>query len=182
MSINPSHLFWIDLEMTGLHPEHDRILEIASIVTDSDLNIIAEGPSLILSQPESLLAGMDSWNTKHHGKSGLTDAVKASTITDAEAEKQTLAFLSEYLPPNSSPLCGNSIGQDRRFLVKYMPNLAAFAHYRNLDVSSFKIAAQRWRPGLPPPPKKQTEHRALADIKDSIDEMRYYKETFFSAE
>lgn len=171
-----TRLVWLDLEMTGLDPDKESIIEIATIVTDTQLNIVAEGPDLIIHQPDSLLDQMDSWNTEHHGKSGLTDAVRASTISLHDAETKTLDFLKEHLAPNTSPLCGNTIGQDRRFLVKYMPELANFFHYRNLDVTSFKIAKQLWRPDIASFSNKELSHRALADVKESIDEMRHYRE------
>lgn len=171
-----THLIWLDLEMTGLDPEKEAIIEIATIVTDIQLNILAEGPDLIIHQPDSLLDQMDKWNTKHHAGSGLTAAVQASQISVADAEQQTLAFLKKHLAPNTSPMCGNTIGQDRRFLVKYMPELANFFHYRNLDVTSFKIAKNLWRPDVPPVSTKELSHRALADVKESIAEMAHYRE------
>ncbi len=172
-------LVWIDLEMTGLDPEKERIIEMATIVTDSDLNLVAEGPVIAVHQPDSLLDAMDEWCTNTHGASGLTQRVKDSTITEAEAEQQTLAFLQAHVEPGKSPLCGNSIGQDRRFLVKYMPALEAFFHYRNLDVSAIKELARRWRPDVLAGVKKQGSHLALDDIRDSINELRHYRETFF---
>ena len=172
-------LVWIDLEMTGLDPEKERIIEMATIVTDSDLNLVAEGPVIAVHQPDSLLDAMDEWCTNTHGASGLTQRVKDSTITEAEAEQQTLAFLQAHVEPGKSPLCGNSIGQDRRFLVKYMPALEAFFHYRNLDVSTIKELARRWRPDVLAGVKKQGSHLALDDIRDSINELRHYRETFF---
>lgn len=172
-------LVWIDLEMTGLDPEKERIIEMATIVTDSDLNLVAEGPVIAVHQPDSLLNAMDEWCTNTHGASGLTQRVKDSTITEAEAEQQTLAFLQAHVEPGKSPLCGNSIGQDRRFLVKYMPALEAFFHYRNLDVSTIKELARRWRPDVLAGVKKQGSHLALDDIRDSINELRHYRETFF---
>ncbi|MEE3117654.1 MAG: oligoribonuclease [Pseudomonadota bacterium] len=172
-------LVWIDLEMTGLDPEKERIIEMATIVTDSDLNLVAEGPVIAVHQPDSLLDAMDEWCTNTHGASGLTQRVKDSTITEAEAEQQTLAFLQAHVEPGKSPLCGNSIGQDRRFLVKYMPALEAFFHYRTLDVSTIKELARRWRPDVLAGVKKQGSHLALDDIRDSINELRHYRETFF---
>ena len=169
------NLVWLDLEMTGLNPDKERILEIATVVTDEDLNIVAEGPSLVINQPETLLASMDEWNTNQHNLSGLIDVVKESTLTECDAELETLAFLSQYVEAGESPLCGNTIGQDRRFLVKYMPKLAAFFHYRNLDVSSLKILANMWNPNVRYHGKKNASHRALQDVYDSIDELRYYK-------
>lgn len=172
-------LVWIDLEMTGLDPEKERIIEMATIITDSDLNLVAEGPVIAVHQPDSLLDAMDEWCTNTHGASGLTKRVKESTISEAQAEQQTLEFLQQYLEPGKSPLCGNSIGQDRRFLVKYMPQLESFFHYRNLDVSTIKELARRWRPDVLAGVKKQGSHLALDDIRDSINELRHYRETFF---
>ncbi|KAA1176300.1 oligoribonuclease [Marinobacter salinexigens] len=172
-------LVWIDLEMTGLDPEKERIIEIATIVTDSELNLVAEGPVIAIHQPDSLLDAMDEWCTNTHGANGLTQRVKDSTTSEAEAEQQTLDFLAKYLEPGKSPLCGNSIGQDRRFLVKYMPKLEAFFHYRNLDVSTIKELARRWRPDVLAGVKKQGSHLALDDIRDSINELRHYREEFF---
>ncbi|MFC3852124.1 oligoribonuclease [Salinispirillum marinum] len=173
-----TNLVWIDLEMTGLDPEKERIIEIATIVTDADLNILAEGPELVIHQPMSLLDAMDPWCVKHHGESGLTQRVIDSTVTDEEAEAQTLAFLQDWVTPGKSPLAGNTIGQDRRFMVKYMPKLEAYMHYRNLDVSTLKELAKRWKPGIVDGFKKQNSHRALDDIRESIEELRYYREHF----
>ncbi|MBW0146945.1 oligoribonuclease [Marinobacter arenosus] len=172
-------LVWIDLEMTGLDPEKERIIEMATIITDSELNVVAEGPVIAVHQPDSLLDSMDEWCTNTHGASGLTRRVKESTIDEAEAERQTLAFLQQHLESGKSPLCGNSIGQDRRFLVKYMPKLEGFFHYRNLDVSTIKELARRWRPDVLAGVKKQGSHLALDDIRDSINELRHYRDTFF---
>lgn len=172
-------LVWIDLEMTGLDPEKERIIEMATIITDSELNVVAEGPVIAVHQPDSLLDSMDEWCTNTHGASGLTKRVQESTIDEAEAERQTLAFLQEHLEAGKSPLCGNSIGQDRRFLVKYMPALEDFFHYRNLDVSTVKELARRWRPDVLAGVKKQGSHLALDDIRDSINELRHYRDTFF---
>jgi len=174
-----NHLVWIDLEMTGLDPEKERIIEMATIITDSELNLVAEGPVIAVHQPDSLLDAMDEWCTRTHGESGLTKRVRESKVSEAEAEQQTLAFLKEYLEAGKSPLCGNSIGQDRRFLVKYMPQLEDFFHYRNLDVSTVKELARRWRPDVLKGVKKQGSHQALDDIRDSINELRYYREHFF---
>ncbi|QSP94583.1 oligoribonuclease [Marinobacter salinisoli] len=173
-------LVWIDLEMTGLDPEQERIIEMATIITDSQLNLVAEGPVIAVHQPDSLLDAMDEWCTKTHGASGLTQRVKESSISEAEAERLTLEFLRQHLEPGASPLCGNSIGQDRRFLVKYMPELEGFFHYRNLDVSTIKELARRWRPDVLAGVKKQGSHLALDDIRDSINELRHYRDTFFS--
>ncbi|PCM45147.1 oligoribonuclease [Marinobacter sp. ANT_B65] len=174
-----NHLVWIDLEMTGLDPEKERIIEMATIITDSELNLVAEGPVIAVHQPDNLLDAMDEWCTRTHGESGLTKRVRESKVSEAEAEQQTLAFLKEYLEAGKSPLCGNSIGQDRRFLVKYMPQLEDFFHYRNLDVSTVKELARRWRPDVLKGVKKQGSHQALDDIRDSINELRYYREHFF---
>ena len=174
-----SNLIWIDLEMTGLNPEVERILEIATVVTDASLNVIAEGPSLVIHQPRSLLDNMDEWNTNQHGKSGLLEAVMESRLTESQAEQETITFLSQFVQEGQSPMCGNTIGQDRRFLVKYMPTLAAFFHYRNLDVSSLKILANMWRPDIAyNPQQKHAAHRAMQDVYDSIDELRYYRASF----
>lgn len=174
-----NRLVWIDLEMTGLDPEKERIIEMATIITDAELNIIAEGPVIAIHQPDSLLEAMDEWCTNTHGASGLTKRVKESTITESAAEQETLAFLKKHAGPGESPLCGNSIGQDRRFLVKYMPELEAFFHYRNLDVSTVKELARRWRPDVLDGVKKKGSHLALDDIRDSINELRHYRDHFF---
>ena len=173
---NESNLVWIDMEMTGLRPERDRILEIAIIVTDSQLNILAEGPVLAVRQPEAILAGMDEWCTTHHTASGLLDRVRTQGVSEAEAEARTLAFIQQYVPAKASPLCGNSIGQDRRFMYAYMPKLEAYFHYRNLDVSSLKIVANLWKPQIMAGFTKKEVHLALDDIRESIAELRYYKE------
>ncbi len=172
------NLIWIDLEMTGLNPETDLIIEIATIITDKDLNILAEGPAIAVHQSDAALSAMDAWNQKHHGESGLIDRVRASTISALEAERKTIEFLQNWVPENSSPMCGNTIGQDRRFLVKYMSKLEAYFHYRSIDVSTLKELAARWAPGLKDGFKKQTKHEALADILESIEELRYYREHF----
>lgn len=174
-----NRLVWIDLEMTGLDPEQERIIEMATLITDSELNLIAEGPVLAVHQSAALMGAMDPWCTRTHGDSGLTQRVKDSPISEAQAEQQTLAFLREHLDAGDSPLCGNSIGQDRRFLVKYMPQLEEFFHYRNLDVSTIKELARRWRPDVLDGVKKQGKHLALDDIRDSINELRHYREHFF---
>lgn len=179
MAQNPNHLIWIDLEMTGLDPDKDRIIEIATIVTDADLNILAEGPVLAIHQSDEILNGMDEWNTRQHGGSGLTARVRASTVTERAAELQTLEFLRQYVPAKASPICGNSICQDRRFLWRHMPKLEAFFHYRNLDVSSVKELAVRWYPELVKGIRKNSTHLALDDIRDSINELRYYRDHFF---
>ncbi|MDP3878271.1 MAG: oligoribonuclease [Methylobacter sp.] len=178
MAQDSSHLVWIDLEMTGLNPDTDLIIEIATIVTDKNLNILAQGPVLAVHQADAALAAMDDWNQQHHGQSGLIERVKASTINDAEAERQTLAFIKQWIPENASPLCGNSIGQDRRFLYRYMPVLEAYFHYRNIDVSTLKELAARWAPDVKEGFKKASSHQALNDIVESIEELRYYREHF----
>ena len=179
---HPLNLIWIDLEMTGLDTETDAIIEIATLVTDKDLNVLAEGPVMAIRQPEAMLAGMDEWNTRQHGQSGLTERVRNSTTTLAEAEQATLAFLKQFLDERQSPMCGNSICQDRRFLARQMPSLEAFFHYRNLDVSSVKEIIRRWRPELIKGFNKQSSHLAMADIKDSIAELTYYRDVFFVME
>jgi oligoribonuclease len=170
------NLIWIDLEMSGLDPDNDLIIEIATIVTDKHLVVLAEGPVFAIHQSDETLAGMDAWNTRQHGESGLVERVKASEVTESEAEQQTLTFLREYLDPTVSPMCGNSICQDRRFLVRYMPELATFFHYRNLDVSTLKILAHLWAPDTARAFAKEPTHLALADIYDSIRELRFYRE------
>ena len=179
MSSSADNLIWIDLEMTGLDTDNDRIIEIATVVTDADLNILAEGPVLAVHQPDSVLAGMDEWNTRQHGKSGLTERVRNSSISEAEAEALTLEFLRQWVPERASPMAGNSICQDRRFLHRCMPQLEQYFHYRNLDVSTVKELMKRWAPSLLSGFSKQSSHLALDDIKDSIAELRYYRETFF---
>ncbi len=176
-----SDLFvWIDMEMTGLNVEHDRILEIAVVITDERLSPIAEGPDLVLNQPDELLDGMDEWNTSHHGDSGLTEQVRASKITDAEAERQVLEFLHGYCVPNTALLCGNSVWQDRRFIARYMKDLDEFLHYRIIDVSTVKELARRWRPqAFDLAPQKQEAHRALDDIRESIVELKHYRRSLF---
>ncbi|PIE43550.1 MAG: oligoribonuclease [Gammaproteobacteria bacterium] len=176
---NSNNLIWIDLEMTGLNPEVNRIIEIATIVTDSELNVLAQGPNLAIHQPDEILAAMDPWCTATHGQSGLTERVRKSAISVQEAERQTLDFLQQYTGQGTSPLCGNTIGQDRRFMVKYMPKLEAFVHYRNLDVSTIKELAKRWKPEILAGFQKKGSHLALDDIKESIAELQFYRQHFF---
>ncbi|EEO30636.1 oligoribonuclease [Oxalobacter formigenes OXCC13] len=172
------NLIWVDLEMTGLDPETDRIIEVAVVVTDANLNVLAEGPVYAIHQSDAVLNGMDAWNKGTHGRSGLIDRVKASNITEAMAEDALIDFLIDYVPRGKSPMCGNTICQDRRFMAKTMPRLEAFFHYRNLDVSTLKELARRWKPELIDGFKKQQKHTALADIMESIDELKYYREHF----
>lgn len=174
-------LIWIDLEMTGLNPDKDRILELATIVTDSDLNIIAEGPVFAVSQPEALIAQMDEWNTNQHHQSGLIERMRKEGVSEAVAEAETIAFLRQYVDEKTSPMCGNSICQDRRFLVKYMPQLSHYFHYRHIDVSTLKELVRRWQPDLLTHFKKQEKHLALEDIKDSIRELQYYRKHFIAS-
>ena len=172
------NLIWLDCEMTGLEPEVDRLIEIAVVVTGPNLEPRIEGPVLVIHQSNAQLDKMDAWNKGTHGKTGLIDKVKASTVTEAEAEAQVIAFLAQYVPKATSPMCGNSIGQDRRFLAKYMPKLEAFCHYRNLDVSTLKELAKRWRPEVAASFKKQQKHTALADVHESIEELVHYRTHF----
>jgi oligoribonuclease len=176
---NRENLVWIDLEMTGLDPDSDLIIEIATVVTDKHLAVLAEGPVMAIHQADRVLAGMDEWNTSQHTSSGLVERVRQSALSEADAEQATLEFLRNYVEPGWSPMCGNSICQDRRFLVRHMPELAAFFHYRNLDVSSLKILAQLWVPEVAARFDKQSTHLALADIHDSIRELRFYREKLF---
>lgn len=181
MTEDLQRLIWIDLEMTGLNPDTDLIIEIATIVTDKDLNILAQGPVLAVHQSDAALAAMDDWNQNTHGQSGLIQRVKDSKIDDAEAERQTLEFLKQWVPERSSPMCGNTIGQDRRFLYRHMPQLEAFFHYRSIDVSTLKELAARWAPDLKDGFVKQTKHQALDDIIESIDELKYYRQHFIKS-
>lgn len=174
------HLVWIDMEMSGLDVGKERILEIAILVTDGQLEIIAEGPELVVNQPDALLASMDDWNRSHHGSSGLTERVKNSTVTEKEAEDRVLAFLTNYCPPRMAPLAGNSVHQDRLFLAKYMPRVEKFLHYRNVDVSTIKELGKRWYPKtIQQKPQKKASHRALADIRESLEELKYYRKLLF---
>lgn len=173
------NLIWIDLEMTGLDPEHEVIIEIATIITDSQLNIIAEGPSLAIKQPDSILDAMDAWCTKQHGQSGLTERVRQSTISVDNAEQQTLAFIKQYVTKGASPMCGNTVSHDRRFLARYMPELEAYFHYRHIDVSTVKELARRWKPEALEGLTKQGAHLALDDIRESISELQHYRKNFF---
>ncbi len=175
---NDQNLIWLDCEMTGLDPENERLIEIAVVITGPNLEPRIEGPVLVIHQSDELLDKMDKWNKGTHGKSGLIDKVKASTSSEADAETEILAFLKKYVPKATSPLCGNTISQDRRFLVKYMPKLDAFFHYRNIDVSTFKELAKRWKPDVYKAFKKQQKHTALADVHESIDELVHYREHF----
>ena len=179
MTQNASNLIWIDLEMTGLDTQNDLIIEIATIVTDSELNELAEGPMLAIHQPDAIMDGMDEWNTNQHGKSGLTERVKNSTLTVRDAEQETLEFLRKYVPKGASPMCGNSICQDRRFMARLMPELEDFFLYRNLDVSSLKELAKRWSPDVAKSVVKSGAHLALDDTRDSIEELRHYRKHLF---
>lgn len=176
------NLVWLDCEMTGLKPETDRVIEIAVVVTNSDLSIRIEGPVFAIHQSDALLNGMDAWNKGTHGRSGLIERVKASEVTEAQAERELIAFLTRYVPKGKVPMCGNSIGQDRRFLVNYMPKLEAFFHYRNVDVSTFKELARRWKPAVCASFKKAQRHTALADVHESIDELIHYRAHFLALE
>lgn len=178
MAKNDQRLVWLDMEMSGLDPEKEKILEVAVVVTESDLSIVAEAPVLVIHQDDSVLDGMDKWNTATHGRSGLTDKVRVSTMDEEQAQDVLLAFLKEHVPEGASPLCGNTISQDRRFMYKYMPRLEKYFHYRNLDVSTFKELARRWKPEVYKGFAKQSKHEALADIHESIEELKYYRENF----
>jgi oligoribonuclease len=179
MTQNTNNLIWIDLEMTGLDTTSDLIIEIATIVTDSQLNILAEGPVLAIHQSDEVMNGMDEWNTRQHGQSGLTERVRNSTLSEQDAERETIAFLEQYVPANASPMCGNSICQDRRFMARCMPELERYFHYRNLDVSTIKELVKRWSPNIAGGFKKISTHLALDDTRDSIRELVYYREYFF---
>ena len=177
MAADPNNLIWIDMEMTGLVPDSDRIIELAVLVTDSQLNLVAEGPVLVVKQPDEVLAAMDSWNRSVHAKSGLVEKVKAAALDEAEAERRMIAFLAQHVPAGVSPMCGNTICQDRRFLARWMPKLEAFFHYRNVDVSTLKELVKRWKPEVVKGLKKEGKHEALADIYESIEELKYYRKT-----
>ena len=180
MALIDSNLIWTDLEMTGLDPQQDQIIEIATVVTDLNLNVLAQGPVFAIHQSDAVLDAMDEWNTRHHGDSGLTQRVRESRVNAADAERETLDFLIQYVPAGKSPMCGNSICQDRRFMARLMPELEAFFHYRNLDVSTLKELARRWKPEIARGFVKKGAHLALDDILESIDELRYYREHFIS--
>jgi oligoribonuclease len=180
MPQDATRLVWIDLEMTGLKPDSDRILEVAMVVTNVDLETVAESPAWVVHQSDAMLAGMDSWNTSTHGKSGLVDKVKTSPLTEADVESSALDFLREHVPAKVSPMCGNSICQDRRFLARYMPRLEDYFHYRNLDVSTLKELCKRWKPDIARGFDKDTKHTALADVYESIDELKYYRQHFLA--
>mgnify|MGYP000601076080 FL=1 len=181
MAQDNGNLIWIDMEMSGLNSDRDRIIEVALVVTDSQLNVVAEAPVLVVHQSDAVLDGMDNWNKSTHAKSGLIDKIKVSKLTEPEVEARMLAFLQQHVPPGISPMCGNSICQDRRFLARSMPQLEAYFHYRNLDVSTLKELVKRWKPEIAAGLTKQSKHEALADIYDSIAEMKYYREYFIRA-
>ncbi len=178
MAQNDTHLVWVDMEMSGLDPDKDVVLEVALVVTDKDLNLVEEGPVLVVHQADAVLDAMDSWNKSTHGKSGLVDKVKASPLSEADVENQMIEFMKRHVGERKSPMCGNSICQDRRFMARHLPKLEAYFHYRNLDVSTLKELAARWRPELKDGFKKANSHTALADIKESIEELKYYREHF----
>jgi oligoribonuclease len=182
MAQDQNHLIWLDMEMTGLEPDRDRIIEIAAVITDAQLNVVAEAPVIAVHQPDEVLDAMDEWNRNTHGKSGLIERVRASTVDEAAAEQQMLAFLQEWVPARTSPMCGNSVCQDRRFMARYMPELEAWFHYRNLDVSTLKELARRWRPEVYKGVQKKGLHEALADIHESIAELRHYRDNFLRLE
>lgn len=178
MAQNDTHLVWVDMEMSGLDPDKDVVLEVALVVTDKDLNLVEEGPVLVVHQSDAVLDAMDSWNNSTHGKSGLIDKVKASPLAEADVENQMIEFMKKHVGERKSPMCGNSICQDRRFMARHLPKLEAYFHYRNLDVSTLKELAARWRPELKDGFKKANNHTALADIHESIEELKYYREHF----
>ena len=178
MTADPNNLIWVDMEMSGLDPDADKVLEVAIVVTDSNLNTVVEAPVLVVHQDSAVLDAMDSWNKSTHAKSGLVERVKASTLTEQAAEERMVGFLREYVPSGVSPMCGNSVHQDRRFMVRHLPRLEAYFHYRNLDVSTLKELMKRWKPELAAGMVKHGKHEALADIYESIDELKYYREHF----
>ena len=178
MALNPEHLIWVDMEMSGLNPDTDKVLEVAIVVTDTHLNTVAEAPVLVVHQHDAVLDAMDTWNKAAHAKSGLTERVKTSSLPEADVESRMVEFLRQHVPPGVSPLCGNSVHQDRRFMVRYLPRLEAFFHYRNLDVSTLKELVKRWKPELAAGFAKHGKHEALADIYESIEELKYYREHF----
>ena len=180
MAGDPNNLVWIDMEMTGLQPDSDRIIEIAMLVTDPQLNVLAEGPLIVVHQPDEVLEAMDSWNKNTHKKTGLIDRVRASRMTESDAERAAIDFLAQHVPASSSPMCGNSICQDRRFLARWMPKLESYFHYRNLDVSTLKELVRRWKPEAAKGLTKEGKHQALADIYESIEELKYYRKTVMS--
>lgn len=179
--MDEQNLIWVDLEMTGLIPESDTIIEIATIVTNAELEVLAEGPVFAIAQPEAVIAGMDEWNTKTHGESGLIERMRKEGVSMREAEEKTLAFIQQYVPARASPMCGNSICQDRRFMARLMPELKSYFHYRNLDVSTLKELAKRWKPELLDQFEKQGAHTALADIRESIEELKFYRQHFIQS-
>lgn len=181
MAQDNNNLIWVDMEMTGLNPDTDRIIEVALVITDSQLNTLAEGPVLVVHQSDAVLDGMDKWNKSTHAKSGLIDKIKASQLTEADVEAQMIAFLKQHVPSGVSPMCGNSICQDRRFMVRSMPQLEAYFHYRNLDVSTLKELVKRWKPDIASGFSKDSKHEALSDIYDSINELKYYRQHFIVA-
>lgn len=178
MSQDQNNLIWLDMEMSGLLPDTDRILELAAVITDAELNVVAESPVLVVHQPDAVLDGMDDWNKSTHARSGLIEKVKASNLDEVAASEQMIEFLKQHVPSGKSPMCGNSICQDRRFMARYMPELESYFHYRNLDVSVFKELSRRWKPAIYNGFKKVSKHEALADIYESIDELKYYREHF----
>jgi oligoribonuclease len=182
MAQDPGNLIWIDMEMSGLSPDNDRVLEVAIVVTDGQLNVLAQGPVKVVHQADDVFARMDSWNKATHKKSGLIDRAKASLESEAQVEAELIGFLSQYVPANTSPMCGNSVCQDRRFLARHMPKLEEYFHYRNLDVSTLKELAKRWKPGIMSGFTKHGKHEALADIHESIEELKYYKTNFLNLE
>ena len=182
MAQDPGNLIWIDMEMSGLDSDNDRVFEVAIVITDAQLNVLAEGPVKVVHQPDDVFERMDSWNKSTHKKSGLIDRVKAATESETEVENALIAFLAQHVPEKTSPMCGNSICQDRRFLARHMPKLEAFFHYRNLDVSTLKELAKRWKPGIMAGFVKHGKHEALADIHESIEELKYYREKFLNLE